>query len=165
MGRKELLLAEELCGGMSRFRSARWAERSPAGIAKIEACTCPARKGRTFSSRSSYSSIPFPSLPFRLRFARATLRRSACPVSPSKLLSLSLLYFWCFLPPRFRFGNSFLVVLTASISPRLSLSLSLSSSSSSGTKLCEFFSPSCMTLLSALVSIFFPLHAVWSCTP
>lgn len=132
-----------------------WAERTPAGIAKIEACTCPIRKGRTFysSSRSSYS--------FFVSSFSSSLRDVYSP--PFCLSRFVLGTSRAFLP------LSFVSVIRSSpFSPRpfccLSLSLFLPSSSSSATELCEFISSSCMMLLSASLSIFFPLHAVWSCT-
>lgn len=147
------------CSGMSRNLRG-WAEHSPAGIAKIEACTCPARKGRTFyaSSRSSYSSTPFSSLPFRPRFARLLFAVLSVPFHPRTSLR-------AFLPLGF-----VSVIRSSSFSLRpfrhafLSLFLSLFFVFF-WTELWEFFSPSCITLLSALLSIFFPLHAVWLCTP
>lgn len=142
-----------------------WTEHSLAGIAKIEACTCPARKGRVFyaCSRSPYSFFisSFSSFQF------AGLLSTVLPLPHSKLL-LSCV----FPPPRFRFGDSFLVILTMSISPHFSLSLSPIRLLLDGT--LRFFSPSCVTrslrvalylLLSArclvvhVVTLFLSTHA------
>lgn len=123
LGRKGGACLRSSCVAECRdFALRDWTERSLRSASpKQRACICLARKGRIFyaSSRSSYSPIPFSSLPFRPRFAR--LLFAAVETSLT-----------CFPPPRFRFGDSFLVVLAASISSCFSLSLSLSSSSSSG---------------------------------
>lgn len=84
-----------------------WTERSPAGIAKIEACTCSAKKGRILyvSSRSSHPSMPFSSLPFRSRFARLLSAALPIPFRPRNfscaLSSPSVSFRW-FVPRRFR---------------------------------------------------------------
>ena len=55
--RAESLLVRRSCAAECRdFALRDWTEHSSAGIAKIEACTCPSRKGRVCyaSSRSSY---------------------------------------------------------------------------------------------------------------
>jgi len=90
-----------------------WTERSPTGIAKIEACTCPARKGRVLYSSSRFSYSFFVSS-FSSSLCASALRRSACP---SKFLVT------------FAFLLSFLEIRSSSFSSRsfrhASLSLSL----------------------------------------
>lgn len=113
---RELLAA---CGGMSRFRSTRL-DRTDGQHCQNRGVHLSREKRksllRLFSSCSPYSFfVPSFSL------CPSARRRSACPVhSPSKRFSLH----FCFPPPRFRFGDSFLVVLA--VSPRLPLSFSFS---------------------------------------
>lgn len=132
-----------------------WTEHSPAGIAKIEACTCPVRKGRVFyaSSRSSYSLIPFSSLPFR-PFALPVCSPPFCLPHSKLLLSRAFLSLGFVSEIR---SSSF------SSCPFRHASLFLSPSFLLDRTL-RLFSPSCVTLLFALLSVFFSLHAVWPCT-
>ena len=155
--RSKSLLVRTSCVAECRdFALRDWTEHS-ADIAKIEACTCPSRKGRIYyaSSRSSYSLYSFFVSSFSSSLCLSSLHRCACPI---RLRNVSSLFLLCSPPSWFRFGNSFHVVLTASISPCLSLSLSFVFF---WAELESFFSPSCVTLLSTLLSIFFSLHAVW----
>lgn len=94
-GSEEKLGRGLACGGTVRAAECRdftprdWTEHSPTSIAKIEACTCPARKGRTLYASSLALRIPL----FLFHLFLFVLASPVCFLpfclfhSPSKLLS------------------------------------------------------------------------------
>lgn len=94
--RSKSLLVRRSCVAECRdFALRDWTEHS-ADIAKIEACTCPSRKGRIYyaSSRSSYSLYSFFVSSFSSSLCLSSLHRCACPpIRLRNVSSLFLLYF------------------------------------------------------------------------